>query len=170
VAQARGLLISVAVRRRLLPVTLAAGSTIILLSCWLAAKSPDENAALCRDSSPEVRIKACTVLILSGKEKTENLARAYYDRGLAYQSEEDYDRAIQDFDQAIRLKPKDTDFLTSRAYAYRHKGDYDRAIEDFNQAIRLRPDYLGAFMIRGDAYAKKKIMTTPSRITMRPSA
>ncbi len=122
-ARALGVRIRVLARLRLLLVAFAAGSAIIIFSSLLAAQSREENAALCKDSYPEVRINACTVLILSGQETAENLARDYFHRGRAYRGEGDYDLAIMDFDQAIRLNPSDPVFFTSRGFAYRNKGD-----------------------------------------------
>jgi tetratricopeptide (TPR) repeat protein len=39
-----------------------------------------------------------------------------------------YDRAIEDFDQAIRLDPQSAIAYLGRARAYREKADYDRAV------------------------------------------
>ena len=50
---------------------------------------------------------------------------------------EDYDRAIADFDQAIRLDAKNANAFYNRGIAYHEKHDYDRAIADFDQAIKL---------------------------------
>ncbi len=79
----------------------------------------------------------------------------FYDRAGAYYLKGDYDRAIQDYDQAIRLDPSFALAFSSRGLAYYKKGDYDRAIQDFDQAIRLNPDYALAFASRGEAYDKK---------------
>jgi tetratricopeptide (TPR) repeat protein len=58
-------------------------------------------------ASADLVIKSCTTVIQSGRENTENLAVAFYNRGKAYADKGDLDRAIQDFDQAIRLDPRD---------------------------------------------------------------
>ena len=63
----------------------------------------------------------------------------------------EYDHAIADLDQAIRLKPDFADAYFSRGLAYSDKGDYDRAITDFDQAIRLKPDAAYAYNGRGIA-------------------
>ena len=52
----------------------------------------------------------------------------------------DYDRAIADYDQAIRLNPNYAAAYNSRGLAYDDKRDYDRAIADFNKAIKLNPN------------------------------
>ena len=47
-------------------------------------------------------------------------------RGFAYQSKGDYDRAIADLNEAIRLDPKLALAYNRRGLAYHHMGDYDR--------------------------------------------
>lgn len=51
----------------------------------------------------------------------------------------DYDRAIKDFDGAIKLDPKYANAFANRAQAYLNKGDYERAALDYDEAIRLKP-------------------------------
>ena len=65
----------------------------------------------------------------------------------------DYERAIADFDQSIRLKPDWAVAYDNRGLAYALKGDYDRAIADFTQAIKLEPDLAVAYLLRGMVYA-----------------
>ena len=67
----------------------------------------------------------------------------------------DYDRAIQNYDEAIRLDPKSADAFAGRGSAYLLKGDYDLAIQDYNEAIRLNPKSASAFNGRGAAYFAK---------------
>ena len=66
----------------------------------------------------------------------------------------DYDRAIDDLNMAIDLKP-DCIAYSNRGIAYDKKGDYDRAIEDFTKVIDLKPDYAEAYNSRGGTYGKK---------------
>jgi lipoprotein NlpI len=76
-------------------------------------------------------------------------AHAYYNRGTAYQSKSDYDRAIANFDQTIALDPKDAVAYYSRGIAYKAKGDLDRAIADFDRAIAINPKYMAPYFSRG---------------------
>ena len=47
----------------------------------------------------------CTVVIQSGRFTGRNLAIAFYNRGPAYDATKDYDQAIAEYDQAVRLDP-----------------------------------------------------------------
>jgi len=67
---------------------------------------------------------------------------------------EQYQRAIEDFDKAIRLKSHLAESYYSRGYAYARLGQYKRAIMDYDQAIRLKSDYVEAFSFRVEAYFK----------------
>jgi tetratricopeptide (TPR) repeat protein/serine/threonine protein kinase len=76
-------------------------------------------------------------------------------RGADYARKGDYDRAIDEYTQAIRLRPDDAGAFYSRGDAYNGKGDYDRAIEDFTQAIALKPDFAMAVNGRGVSWDSK---------------
>ncbi len=54
--------------------------------------------------------------------------------------EEDFDRALADFNEAIRLDPKETLAFTGRAIAWYNKEEYDKAIADNTEAIRINPE------------------------------
>jgi tetratricopeptide (TPR) repeat protein len=85
------------------------------------------------------------------------LATTYYHRGSVYTSyKHDYDRAIADFDRALKLDPKNGYTYDSRGNAYLTKGDYDRAIADLDQAIRLERNPNPSFyMRRSEAHNRK---------------
>jgi tetratricopeptide (TPR) repeat protein len=106
--------------------------------------------------SPDLQINGCTAVIQSGQWSGEGLASAFNNRGGAYNDKKDYDRAIADFDQAIRLDPKYAFAYKNRGTAYYGKNDYDRAFADFGQAIRLDPKYAAAYGDRGNLYDDKK--------------
>ena len=64
-------------------------------------------------------------------------------------------RAIEDFDQAIRLNPNHAEAFNNRGAAYNATGQDDRAIEDYSQAIRLNPNHAMAFFNRGISWERK---------------
>jgi tetratricopeptide (TPR) repeat protein len=79
----------------------------------------------------------------------------YNGRGNAYMYKHDYDRAIADFEQAIRLDPKFAKAYNGRGATYFRKGDYDRAMSDYDRAIRLDPKYAVTYVNRGYVYEQK---------------
>jgi len=100
----------------------------------------------------DVAIVACTAVINSGKETQATLAIAYSNRGHAYDSKGDKDRAIADYSNAIHLNPTDSNYYNNRGVAYRTKGDNDRAIDDYTKAIELDPKHAQAYANRGNAH------------------
>jgi tetratricopeptide (TPR) repeat protein len=96
-------------------------------------------------------ILACTRIIEAGGVK-HTLSEAHVIRGNAHFSKGDYDRAIVDFDAAIRLQPKLAEAYIKRGFVHAAKDDFRRAIEDFGMAIKLRPGNASAYTMRADAY------------------
>jgi tetratricopeptide (TPR) repeat protein len=66
-----------------------------------------------------------------------------------------YDQAIDDYNQVIKVEPNYALVYNNRGRAYYLKGEYDKAIADFNQAISLDPKYAEAYNNRGLAYYAK---------------
>src|SRR5262245_38825650 len=88
-----------------------------------------EDTRLCSSSSnPDESIAACTRQISSGRWKGRDLAAAHNNRAVAYNNKGEYDRAIADATEAIRLDPKHATAYYNRGLAYSIGGDYDRAI------------------------------------------
>jgi tetratricopeptide (TPR) repeat protein len=129
--------------------------------CTMADLDPGHSEATlsCITSDPAVsaesRIDACSALIRAGKESPGRLAGILFSRGSAYSEIGGYDRAIEDFDRALKLKPDSEAALLNRGNSYFGKGDYDRAIADYDRAIALKPDYPPAFVDRGNARLHK---------------
>ena len=61
------------------------------------------------------------------------------------------ERAIQDYNEAIRLDPEDANTFNKRGIAYFRLGQYERAIEDYDEAIQLAPRF-APYYNRGMAY------------------
>ena len=67
----------------------------------------------------------------------------------------EYRRAIEDFEEALSLKPGMAIALADRGAAHEKLGDYDSAIRDLDQAIALDPSLAIAYYSRGLAYGSK---------------
>ena len=69
----------------------------------------------------------------------------------------EFDTAIADYNEAIRLNPGSAGVAhQGRGRAWRNKKDYDKAIADCNEAIRLDPGHALAYYTRGVVWSDKK--------------
>ena len=66
-------------------------------------------------------------------------AKFLTNRGDGYQARKDYDRAIADYDAALKLDPKFHRAYNNRGAAWVKKGDRGRALQDYAEAVRLNP-------------------------------
>lgn len=79
-------------------------------------------------------------------------------RGTAHSEAGRYDRAIADFDRAIRvasnaeMKTVGARLFDNRGTAYLHSGQFDRAIADYTEALRTTAGWVGPLSNRGVAY------------------
>jgi tetratricopeptide (TPR) repeat protein len=62
-------------------------------------------------------------------------------------------KAIEYYNEAIRLKPDFVEAYYLRGLSYSDLGQHQRAIEDYDKAIRLKPDDARAYVLRGIAYS-----------------
>jgi lipoprotein NlpI len=70
-------------------------------------------------------------------------------RGCAWNEKQEYDKAINDFNEAIRLDPKNPVAYQKRGYAWNEKKEYDKAIADYSEAIcRQNPNEVWGSQLR----------------------
>ncbi len=70
----------------------------------------------------------------------------YNNRGATFANLNEHQRAIQDFDEAIRLDPTYATAYSNRGNSYTKMGNPQRAIADYDEAIRLDPTYAPAYL------------------------
>jgi tetratricopeptide (TPR) repeat protein len=80
----------------------------------------------------------------------------YIRRGTIWSQKGEYDIAIGDYNEAIRLDPSSESAYCARGYAWGNKKDYEHAIADYNEAIRLDPKDAWVYNNRGSAWGNKK--------------
>jgi tetratricopeptide (TPR) repeat protein len=127
-------------RKTLIGLTLASAC----VASPAAADIRDDSVARCMGDNSDLAIAGCTWLIASGRETTENLAVEFYNRGNAYYDQDDYDRAIADYSQAVRLRPDFAKAFINRGLAYEEKEMFDQAVADYRAALRIAPSSTGA--------------------------
>ena len=123
---------------------------IVMLFAPLAWGQWSEDAQKCSEAADlDATLAHCTRAIESGRLSGSALAITLNNRANAYFRKGDNDRAIQDYDQSIRLDPDSALAHNNRGSAYQHKGDYERALTDYNAAVRLDSGFAVAFSNRG---------------------
>jgi tetratricopeptide (TPR) repeat protein len=80
----------------------------------------------------------------------------WFYRGVKKGDEQDWQGAIADFSEAIRLNPNLIEAYNDRGTAYSILGENAKAIADFNEAIRLKPNDPEAYYNRGVTYRELK--------------
>jgi Flp pilus assembly protein TadD len=70
-------------------------------------------------------------------------------RGLIWHTKQEFDKAIADFSESIRLNPADPSAHANRGVAWHAKKQYDKAIADFSEAIQLDPKSFYVHFLRG---------------------
>ena len=78
---------------------------------------------------------------------------AYQERGNAWIKMQEFDKAIFDLNQAIKINSGNPKLYYNRGLAYVGLKNYQQAISDWSQAILLNPQYAPAYQNRGQTYA-----------------
>ena len=104
----------------------------------------------------DAAIGACTTIIEGKGEKPRNLAHAYTARGETYHRQGKIGHALQDFDEGLRLDPRQPEGYVSRGVLEMDNlGQDDGALRDFNHALSLRPSFTRALVLRSRLFYKK---------------
>lgn len=90
--------------------------------------------------TPAQKITGCTAVIQAGKLKGKRLVFTFSNRGVAYYERGEYDRAIQNYDQAIKLNPNHAGAYYNRSLAKKQKGDQAGAEADLAAARKINPN------------------------------
>jgi lipoprotein NlpI len=120
-----------------------------------ARATPRDVATCAQVKDHEAAIAGCTRIIEDGKQKPKGRIAAHYNRGNAQAAKGNQAGAIADYDEAIKLDPKNARALNNRGTARSEAGDTDAAIADFSEAITHDRRYASAYFNRANAYAAK---------------
>lgn len=76
---------------------------------------------------------------------------AYLHRGIAYFKQENYDKALNDFEKAYELSPQRSIIWMYKGFAYRNQGNTDMALSCFSNYIAQNPQDTSAYsyILRG---------------------
>ncbi len=77
-------------------------------------------------------------------------------RGIAWKDKQDYDKALADYEEAIRLDPKYQSPRDNRRSVWWDKGEWGKIIADCNESIRENPKDAKLFYSRGYSWREKQ--------------
>jgi tetratricopeptide (TPR) repeat protein len=104
----------------------------------------------------DAAVRQFTLAIESGDLPHPDLFFAFNNRGNAYAARGDHDRALKDYDDALRFNPKFAAAMRNRGTLHAWKGDYDSAIRDCSDAAQLDPDDPHSLIGRALVYCAKR--------------
>lgn len=76
----------------------------------------------------------------------------YETRGMAYHTQGNYELAIDDYTQAIRIDPDYASAYANRGDAHRRMGKYQMAIDDYTHAVKIDPNHSRYYVERATGY------------------
>ena len=82
--------------------------------------------------------------------------RIYYNRGNAYSKMGLRQQAIDDYNQAITIRPGVSQMYNNRGVVYFEQGRYAEALRDFDQTIKINPEHAKAHVGRALIYEMSK--------------
>jgi tetratricopeptide (TPR) repeat protein len=85
-----------------------------------------------------------------------DLNSALQHRGLASLKENQFQEALNDFTDALKLNPRDTGTIERRAYVEMKLNDFDQALADYSEAIKINPKEARYYNLRAYIYETKK--------------
>jgi tetratricopeptide (TPR) repeat protein len=116
-----------------------------------AADNLAKGRAALADKDPDLAI-ACFTQAL---RLDPGSADAYFQRGNAWYDKDEWDRAIADYSDSLRLE-RDAAVYVNRGLCYSNKKDHDRAVHDFTAALEMDPkNPARVHLLRGDAHYDK---------------
>jgi tetratricopeptide (TPR) repeat protein len=115
---------------------------ILALAAAPAVAQRDQNERWCAgagEPTAEQKIAGCSAVIAAGSD-ARRVASAYNARGGQFYYKGEHLRAIEDYDQAIKLDPNYAHALNNRCWANAVVGRLEAGLKDCDAAQRLSPD------------------------------
>jgi len=100
----------------------------------------------------EVWVDSAITFCNKSVELNSYLAQVRTTLGLVYSGQGEYENAIMQFQEAIKIEPGNEDAYRELASAYSALGDTLNAVENYKKSIALQPDYWAGYNALGRYY------------------
>lgn len=116
------------------------------------AQAEAEVLATCQDEElpSEERIAGCNRIIDDPRQAPDMRAEALLNRALAFEQQEQHEKALADYGEAIKLNEHYPALYFHRGALFERLGRLDPAIDDFSMVLKLLPDDPAALAERAD--------------------
>ena len=129
---------------------------VALVATSSAALAADKAWETCAGSDDDKAIVGCTQVLARGNRETKsNQAIANYNRGVSYRNKGDNEKALADYERALKLNPKYANAYNGRANIKADLGDLEGALSDYNRALKFEPKNARFLRNRGLTFVQK---------------
>jgi tetratricopeptide (TPR) repeat protein len=108
-----------------------------------------------RAQTPELFGKLRGTFPLVRLETAVRRAQEHLAQGDTWYAKREYEKALAEYTQALRINPKSTLAFFSRGLVWQAKREYDQALADYTEVLRLDPTNALAFNNRGNTWRDK---------------
>jgi tetratricopeptide (TPR) repeat protein len=84
-----------------------------------------------------------------------NLFAVLQQRAVAYVGQQQFQEAVEDFNEALKINPRDAGTHERRAYVEMKLSDFDKALADYSEAIKINPNEVRYYLLRSYIYEVK---------------
>lgn len=113
---------------------------LLLTSLQPAFAGMQQDLADCADTNRPTSSAACTRILKSGRLPRNEFYIGHYNRGWAHYYDGEHDKALADFDQAIRYHPTYAESYYSRAVVQHDRGETHKSLLDLDRYQEIKGD------------------------------
>jgi tetratricopeptide (TPR) repeat protein len=126
---------------------------VLLALCPASARAAECTRAD-SNSEPSAMEAVCTPIIENRKLSTKVRADAYGHRGYGRYRGRNYEAAIEDYDNGLRLAPNNPNLHRLRGVAFMDMGDCVKAISAASKSVEIDPTVPNAFLVLAKCYGR----------------
>jgi tetratricopeptide (TPR) repeat protein len=124
-----------------------------------ANKLAREGAEAAKNQDWDKAVELLRKATAMDKKYSDELSAVYQRRGYADASQQNYQDAISEYGEALKLTPQDVRIYEQRAAVEMKINDYDKALADYSEIIKLKPNEVRYYNYRAYIYELKNDAT-----------